>query len=329
MILLLIRKVDTKSKVILKGNNNLAFSLVVLICCVMLFIGISFVILKGNNIGRAGLGSIFEYFVMFACVGSMYVSNKKQKIVLTTIIILYCLLNLVLHGRIETLQSAFLLIIMYQSKLNFKKVTLIAIVGFALLSLMGNLRNDSNADFSIVTKRYNNMGQEYILSNQGDVLYSSAALHGLINDNVITSDERIKSFLEYVKRLVLPNNYVSSLGSLSSYSQQFTMTGGGGLISSYLFAWFNNYFLFILLVCIVLVNKIKFNSAYSILVLNIVIVTVPRWYAYDPITLVKMPLYGLVLFFILNSYTSYRGIIRQPSIKNVIYSKEGYGRKYV
>lgn len=298
-LLLFIRKVDSDFFDNNKSNINL-FYFPLLICIAMDIYGFFKIILNFSNIERAGLGSIFEYFIMFATITSIYAKKRKQKILLTIVIIIYCFLNLIIEGRIETLQCILLLSIMYYKNLSTTKVIMFAIVGFILLSIMGNIRNEGSIDSLIYNKRINNYGEEYVLSNQGDVVYSSAALHGLIDSKILTNSERLISFKEYTKRLILPSNYVDELGILARYTQIFTPTGGGGLISSYLFTWFSYLFIPLVYFSINIMNKIMYRSKYSVLIVSIVLVTVPRWYAYDPITLIKMPLYGSIFLFLLN-----------------------------
>ncbi len=255
---------------------------------------------NNNTVELAGGLAINEYFLIFVYNAFLFSGGlKRNKIIIIIISVFYIAKNLLYGGRIEMIQLLILLLILFYEKNISNKVFWPAILlGYLFINAFSSFRNSLTLEGMFNSLRVGQDGSKYFSSNQGDVFYNSAVYIGLIKEQIFADSFRIQSFIGFLERIVIPTKFTSPEANLSIYSKEFADAGGGGLISIYFFVWLS--YTGILLIALFL-SKI-FNHIYvtnNQLVLSyilMVLCTVPRWFAYDPITLFKMSGYSVAVY---------------------------------
>ena len=135
------------------------------------------------------------------------------------------------------------------------------------------------------------------ITNQGEVFYSSVAFIGLKNYGLLNTN---KSFEYFVLSLILPSRYLPKISDLPGYVSSFTPIGGGSGVFAYFYVWFGIYGVVGIAIFLSFLINLAYKSSNEYLILYSVMVlsTYPRWFAYSPITLFKLCLYILPVYFI-------------------------------
>lgn len=249
--------------------------------------------------------SLNEYIIILFYIGYIYSGKRKfNNIILFILFGFYVLINIIYGDRIGVLQCGILFyILFFDKKLNFKSVVVAIIVVNVILGGIAGLRNGSiinqiNQNKNIIIQVENNI----INNNQSQVFNSSVCIVKLVDDNILDTRKRFISLQKMTERLILSNKYAEELGNLSIYCQKYFPAQGGGFVVSYLYVWFG--YLGVILVAIILGKIIislgKSNNQYYLSGSIILFSMFPRWLAYEPIHLIKMPIYTIVICFIMN-----------------------------
>jgi hypothetical protein len=256
---------------------------------------------------------IFFFLIVFSPRTNFY------KFLLHTLILVYILKTFLYGSRIEVLEISllwFYLFYVFLNRVNLKFLALIFIFGIYLLTVVSNIRNNP-LDFiygnnflnffnplSIFVNRTN---VEIISSNEGDVIQSSARIIGLIEKNELSIYQRVASFLSYLISPLLPSSFLPEYSNLAYYKQDLYKSGGGGLISVYFFTWLGFIGpIFIAIILATFINKFyNKRSIYNYIYTTFLFITFPRWFAYNPIMLVKFCFYAVILYIILNFVKKY------------------------
>ncbi|MCT4791823.1 MULTISPECIES: O-antigen polymerase [Exiguobacterium] len=245
--------------------------------------------------------AVNEYFLIFVLSSYLYSGKNKKKIsFIFFICLIYSLKNFMYGSRIEVLQLLILLFIVFFEKYISSKLMWISVsLGFIFMKIIEKFRVNLSLENILNFKNYRIDGSEYIGSNQGDVFYNSAVYVGLIENNIFDNSFRIDAFFQFVKRIFMPSSTVDLSGKLSYFSQQITPSGGGGLISTYFYVWFS----FVGVIIISIYLAFLFRSSYisnnqsTLIYITFAFSTIPRWFAYDPITLFKLCLYAVIVMY--------------------------------
>ena len=265
--------------------------------------------------------TMHEYFVLIFFFLIVYSSNSKwNKICLNILLISYILKTLLYGSRVEVLEILllwFYLFFIYENKIKIRHLLFISLLGFYLINVVSNIRSnpvgfmrgdDIATFFDPTTIFVNKSKQEIISSNEGDVIQSSARIIGLIDKNEISTTQRGLSFISYLVSPIIPSTLLPPYSNLSSFKQEYFKSGGGGLISTYFYTWLG--YLGPVLIGLILafsINKLySNNSIYFYVYGTMLFVTFPRWFAYNPIMLIKFCLYSIVIAFFTNSFVFYK-----------------------
>lgn len=298
-----------------KYNNNLLFYFNITIFVLMAVFGNTneSILATGGYALSSGTGnrsSLTEYALIFLTASFLFTGSSKRKLLIIYLLSgLYCLKNLSQGGRIETVMVLFLILVFdIVHSFSFYKILFASLIPIVFLFLFSLIRNNPESIISI--DGFNDMlssilyktPRSYISSNQGDVLFASERMFLLIKDNVLNFYTRIESFFHFIIAAFIPFKYLPPEANLSSYRLDLYSVGGGGLAPIYFFIYLS--YVGILLLAIIFVKAIygftnkKINSFvyfYGLLV----IISVPRWYAYYPIGLIKFCLIGAIYLFLL------------------------------
>lgn len=259
-----------------------------------------------NQVEVVGGLSIYEYSPLFLLLGFIFSGdNKFKQKILLLLATIYMLKSLMFGGRIETLQTMILLFIFFgEKKISLRMILTILVIAYFLGEVINKIRGNPllllEGHYSELFNVLDFSDRDIIISNQGDVWYASARLIGLVQDGIISFEDRIYSFLNWIMSLLLPGRFVDPIANLANYLSDIYTTGGGGLISAYFYTWLSypGVILIGLFISTILNKAYISKNNYLILYSIMVFITFPRWFAYNPITMFKLCLYILPVFFL-------------------------------
>lgn len=249
-----------------------------------------------------GEKSVFtEYYILFLIFALVHTKSKlfRYTIILFSVLMI---IKCVLYGsRVSALLIILTIFaIEFANKFSVKTVIFGAFVGIIVMNLLGILReqSDNELNFESILR----LNPDKIMSStQSDMFYGSVCFIGLIEDDIFDYSTRIKAFTGFILRLFLPSNLSFEEGTLTVYGQKFTDWGGGAHPSTYFFVWLG--WLGPILLGYIIANlmnilkRIHLNK-YIMLIALILIITMPRWYGYEPGIIFKMSWVGIVLLII-------------------------------
>lgn len=265
----------------------------------------------GYGQGEVQASSLNEYFIIFWFVSYFFSGKSKlKKNMLVALSILYCLKNLMFGGRIETAMMGLALIyLVYQYKLSMRTFLLLFILGAYIFAILGSIRQNP---ILLIEGEWTELfipgwGEsrekiELISSQEGDVFQASSRMIGMITEGIFSFSERIESLFYFLASIIIPYSMLPDIAVLASYKSDIYSVGGGGLISAYFYvigSWMGVYFIALFLAS--LLSKLGLNRKNRFIQIYIffLIATLPRWFAYNPISIFKLSLYGvfITLFF--------------------------------
>lgn len=273
--------------------------------------------------------TLHEYFILFFFFLIVFSSNIKfEKYIIFIMMILYIFKTILYGGRIEVVEIGllwFYIFYYYLNKVKIRTVLFVLLFGVYISNVVNNIRTNpidfiSGIDtfsFFDPTSSFDSKSKYEILStNEGDVIQSSARIIGLIDVNELSIPRRIISGVLYLLSPFLPTSILPEFANLSVYKQEVYRSGGGGLISTYFFSWLS--YIGPILIGIILafiINQFySNNSIYNYVYCTIIFVMFPRWFAYNPIMLVKFCFYAIIIIFFIIKIYKYK--IQNPQLQN-------------
>lgn len=238
--------------------------------------------------------SLYEYTLIPIILSFIYATTIVKKIISNTLVFLFCGITLLAGGRIGVvmlLVAVFL--INYQAYISRKQLIVIFLFGIIGMTLIEQIRLGGTV--SII----GNTGSaiQYV-----DVFYASARIFYFIEIDFLDIADRIKSFIFFLASVFVPYSQLPAIANLSSYAQGIYSSGGGGLAPVFFYAW-GGYFgvvafgLFVSHILNILTRK---TSDYLYIYGILLVAFTPRWFAYYPITAIKLCVYGMVIYYIIN-----------------------------
>jgi hypothetical protein len=263
-----------------------------------------------NEINATG---IIEYNVFFFLIAYLFMpKNKFYFIILLFSILFYCIKNILLGGRIETFQVFLVfLFLRLENKINWFFLLFIIFIFYYLSKLYESVRlNPLELFYTPLNEIL--LGPFYqkkdvSITNQGEIFSATNRLFSLVDVGVLDLKMRILSFFSFLLSIIVPYSFLPDYAVLSKFLSDKYFTLGGSLIPGYLYVWFG--FLGLLISSFLLsylfnyfANSMnKYHNFYALLFFA----TTPRWFAYNPLSLIKLNFYGLIIFFLfiqLNKY---------------------------
>lgn len=307
-----------------KYNIPIAYWLCIIGVIITIIIGRS-----GQNIfSRGGYGAageytgtaIFEYCYIFYILAYVFSGNKRKKeIILKILYVIYIIKGLLFGARIEILAISILVFILfYQNRFKMRTLLIFVVFVYVLFAIFGSFRSSLSFSFNGFSKLYGyNTNSNLIINNETEVFYTSTVILASLKTGFINLSYRITALINYIIRLLLPSSMVSGIYNVVPYLQRnFSNCGGGGFFSSFLY--FYGGWIGVLVGAILsasIWNKMKSINNQTVkwqLFIIISIVMTPRWYAYSPEAIVKIPLYTVIVFFVMLSFfkvkTNYKKI---------------------
>lgn len=260
--------------------------------------------------------TLHEYFILiFLFVMLFAPRNFACQSLLIFILLLYMIKTLLYGGRIEVVQVSLLFFYLYyvfKDKIKLKYVVLIIFSGIYFNEVVSNIRTNpadliqGNIGQLMIPSGFfsNNNDIEYIASNEGDVIQSSARLIGLSGTAGLTPLKRGFSFISYLFSPIVPLSILPGYANLAAYEQDTYRSGGGGLISTYFFIWLGYIGPAIIAAFLAFVIRsfYQFENKLMMIYGVLLLITFPRWFAYNPVLLVKFCFYGVILYLLIRLF---------------------------
>jgi len=240
-----------------------------------------------------------EYALMFIPLSYIYSSNKFQRILLYIVTLLFCIKYMLYGGRVALIEVFLVFFILkFQHEWSMKKSLIyVAILGISLL-FYGVVRSD------LVGAKFTTESIDFNSANAGEVYYSSMRILYFIKHNILTTTDRITAFFLYLSSPFALSLWLPPLANLSSYLKTQYPVGGGGLAPIYIYAFLSypgvillGYAIGKIFSYITKFSEINIKSVYVILAVTMV----PRWFVYYPSQLIKLCLYEVIAYVLLNS----------------------------
>lgn len=294
---------------ILRTNNNyIGYILCIIIAIICIIFGKS----GDTIIASGGYGqsenvvhnSLYGYGVIPLLIGLQFSNSIFKRYIIFALCGIYMVKDLLYGGRIDSIQLCIGLYLLYfRFKWTLKKTILIACLGFVIMTIWGIFRAAIDRGIVFAYERFiGNIGGD---GNSNEVFYSSMRIIYFIENGILTLSDRIESFIYFIESIFVPSSWLPDIANLSSWNQQIASSGGGGLFPVYMMAMCGWGGLFIAAFIIGIAFR-KFQDAkgsnFFTFWAILVVTTVPRWYAYYPISLFKFALFGSLLYVILNRF---------------------------
>ena len=262
-------------------------------------------IFSGGGYGEGGgSGSaLFEYCYIFYLMAYVFSGNSKAKHwLLILLAVVYVGKSFLYGARIEILAMAILVFVCFFSHtFKTRTILLLAAIAYFGMSLFGIFRGNLNvSSFNIGSLIGYNSTTNTLINNEADVFYTSAAVFGVTEYDFCTFQYRAGAMLNYLVRLVIPSSLVPTQYDVIGYLGANSGIGGGGLFSAFLYfygtwigvvlgGWFCgrlwNY-----------LGRINRQAPARQIFVIMALVMAPRWYAYAPEAIVKIPLYTVIIY---------------------------------
>lgn len=260
-------------------------------------------------LGDSGGSALFEYSYIFYLIAYIFSGKNGYKIKILKLLAIIFLFRALLYGaRIEIVSIMSISFILFYSN-KFKTISLTVIILMAFISFLFFGYYRTNLELKFPNNGFLELyGYDYnynrITNHETDVYYSSTVILSSINTEFVNNDYRMISTFIYLLRLIIPSSLLNSDYNVVPYLQRnYSPVGGGGLFSSFLYfygGWLG-IFLGAIFTAKIFNNMSKIktkNSKVQIFTILSISMT-PRWFAYSPEAIFKIPLYGTILFIII------------------------------
>ncbi|MEI2447355.1 hypothetical protein [Priestia megaterium] len=303
----------TNLEIKLKDNFVLFYGGTIILLYILIF-GINRTELSTYSVS---ITPMYEYSILIFVLSYYYSGGIYiRKVVLSLLMFLFVLQDFYYGGRITSLQLILLfLVTIFVNKLSFKKILMFGLVGIILNSLVGAYRNSFELDRLNLLSVLSDLKDNMFVFDTPVYAYYASATH-IAASEIIDSDTKLRSFFAFLGSVFLGDD--SEIGNLTLFiSNNYFLNIGGGVIPSHFYFWFGWIgVLAIAIIIVIIMNKFaKLEKDYHKLTFLIFIVTVPRWYLYSPLNLIKPILFLLIMFFVYKVFH----IIIYRSVKKRIY----------
>jgi|GEM_PF-629464 len=302
-----------------KFNKSVFFSLLLVGVLILIF-GLSGETLleraRYNDLESVEKSTLHEYFILIYLF--IFIFSPKGKFydyTLKVLIGIYAIKTILYGGRIEVIQITFLFLYLkyvFKKKIKPYYIVILVLFGFYFINIISNIRSrpqdflqgNVGEVFSLTNIFITNKDVSYISSNEGDVIQSSARMVGLVETYNISTQQRLYSFLCYLASPLVPASIMPDYANLATFKQDSYGSGGGGLISTYFFVWlgYSGPIIIALIISMLIKYFYKFQNKGLIVYGICLLCTFPRWFAYNPIFLVKFCLYAVILLHVIDLY---------------------------
>ena len=291
-----IKPIETKIENYLPHRKN-RFLLVI---CVSVMIGI---LLYTASIGQSfsykaeGVNSsLYEYYLIFALLAYCFTGNIFEKRCLLVLNFIYVFSLLRLGLRLVVLQILLMLFIQYfDKKIRTSKLFILIIIGFLFMSFWSMFRSGVSTDSFISIF---GIKDGTLITNQGDVFYTSSAQYAQLAEGIWSIYFRIVSLVSFIANIFIPPAYQFADGKLNEVlAKQFSLVPGGGFGAMYVYVWLGWIGIYLFADFIAnRINSIKDGHGFFVVYGVFLIFTFFRWYAYNIAVIFKMGFWFLLIY---------------------------------
>lgn len=295
-------------KVIVKYKNNaIVFWIIIILSIIFIVIGKSGEsLLSGYAYGQAeqSSSSLNEYVLILFLFAYIYSGGHKINLnIICVLAFVYALKNILYGGRIEIVMLALMFFTLHlQYVISFKKAVLFFIVGIWIMQTLGTIRGNPQllieGDIVSILNPFvgDNTARVYQNSNEGDVYWASERMFLLMKDGELNAVDRVESATCFALSVFAPMSLLPEVTNLSNYKMDVRTTGGGGLapVFFYVFGGLVGVVLLGVFVALQLNSLENKNSMVRFVYVTLLVTTLPRWFAYYPIHLIKFCLWGVL-----------------------------------
>ncbi|MDL5039747.1 hypothetical protein [Heyndrickxia coagulans] len=276
--------------------------------CLVGIFGYLFFLLLDNSGKETNLpfSFTFEYIFAFVMIFKLFAENTfRIKLLIHVMLISICIKTLLSAGRIEVIESLSLLFIFYYEK---KVKPIWILLGSFLVNILMEfifIARNVNGDTSWKTSKifFDRLNPPpLILGNEGDVTQASMAMTGVVQNNVVSFAERLKSFFDMIISQFIPLGHIESFhdSNVARYIQEFATTLGGGYIYSQWYFWLGISGVIVISLVINQIIKVAYFGEQGTIIsitCTYSLILFSRWFAYFFDFLIKIPLM-LLLFLV-------------------------------
>lgn len=244
-----------------------------------------------------------EYLLILYLLCFLYTGKSRKKKLLCYLLFgLYTVFTLMAGARIEIIMLfLMLLVVKLQYVISFKKLAGAAVIGIWGMSIIGSIRNNptlllQSTPMEILMPF--NHATDTQASNEGDIYWASERMICLIQEKHLSTNERVESAGCYLLSPFVQTSILPPVAELTHYKTDIYTTGGGCLAPIYYYVLFG-YPGILLLAWIfsksmnrLSVSKLTPWKIYAILMVT----TLPRWFAYSPLHLIKYCIWAIFVF---------------------------------
>lgn len=243
---------------------------------------------------------LFEYCLIFIITSWLYSGGNKLKILLIVIVSSFFLVLPLLFGkRLPFLIIATLLFNLFGVNRVSNKYILLTVIGMLVfLSIIASYRigGDSHSSFFNTLINVNEYG--VMSNNQGGVVVSASSYLGLVDNEKFDWLFRLTSLLGMLVSPLTMGSFSVPEAYINTSAMNYTpIPGNGGLPGVYFYIWgsFPGVIIFSSIFSLIFnnVGKNRYLSVFALFLL----VTFPRWYAYNMIIVFKMGFWLLFITF--------------------------------
>jgi hypothetical protein len=259
-----------------------------------------------------------EYFLVFFLAAFIFRRKLCSKQILIGVFCTFSYLGFTRGMRVSLLMPILLIFaLLFDGKFKTRHILLVAVVGMILLQAAGYARS-GRRDVVELLSIYS-AGQ--LLTNQGEVFYTSDVIVSSIIDGICGPKERIFSLIAASLQIILPPRIgLGNEGKPALYVYELTgrLAGGGGLISTFFYFWMGYLGVVLIAFFLAMVTNRAIKKPTSQLSIYIICVYsfYPRWLVYDPINfLFRLPLYAIGLYLLLMEF--HRMMLKPKSTKDI------------
>ena len=250
------------------------------------------------NTYSVSITPIYEYatlIFLFAIYSSGF--KRFRLYILIFMLVFFVLQDFYYGGRITSLQLILLfLVTVFLKKLSTKIIIFGGIIGILINSVIGVYRNKYSLDSIGVLDIIKDVFNNYFVFDTPVYAYYTTVAH-LAATEFMDWSIRIKSFLAFIFAIFNGNNELSDVTRYVTNNYYFNY--GGGLIPTHFYYWLG-WLGVILIACILIIILNKVGTAkkdlWKLISISIVI-TVPRWYLYTPLSLFRQVFFIVILYY--------------------------------
>ncbi len=260
--------------------------------------------------GSSGMGALYEYCPIFYVIAYFFCGDIKfRKISLQLIFILYAGKCLLYGGRVPVISMGILFFMLfYSGRYKTRTIMLGFVVLYIGMAVYGDFRDDLHINQFSLSRIYGiyDLGgkNSFIGNNETDCIYAAICLVSSVKTGFVDLLYRAKAAVYFIIRFIVPSSMINQDFNVIPYLQRnYTSIGGGGLVSAFWYFYFG--WIGVILAGMIcgkvfsIIGNIKKYSSSSQIFALISLSLIPRWLTYSPEAMIKLPLYAIVVYFVM------------------------------